>query len=393
VTGRTPNAPRTEAPEILLLAPSTGAGGGIERYLEAMVEALTDSGASVHTIAVVNGSGALATSGNKVRFSIRAAAAALRVGRTGRPTQIIVAHPSLAPFAPALRVLAGSPTRPFLLLYGQEVWVPGQALRWLVRARLLEMVAISDFTAGAVVGLGNARILPPGVSNNWFSRLTQVADTRERRSPGSLRVLTVVRLAEAAKKGVLELAAAVAALRVEGRQVELIIAGSGRLPADIATVAHSLSGGCTVRTSLSDEELAVLYSSVDVVVLATRLSARRRDRSGEGFGFVLVEAQLAGAMVIGPAFGGSAGAYLEGVSGLRPRNESSGELVRLLRWCDGHREEIASMGSAGQQWTQTRFSPNVYRQSVLATLDLGSMFDTTLRSGTVTVSDSTSEQS
>jgi phosphatidylinositol alpha-1,6-mannosyltransferase len=358
-----------------------------------MVEALTDSGASVHTIAVVNGSGALATSGNKVRFSIRAAAAALRVGRTGRPTQIIVAHPSLAPFAPALRVLAGSPTRPFLLLYGQEVWVPGQALRWLVRARLLEMVAISDFTAGAVVGLGNARILPPGVSNNWFSRLTQVADTRERRSPGSLRVLTVVRLAEAAKKGVLELAAAVAALRVEGRQVELIIAGSGRLPADIATVAHSLSGGCTVRTSLSDEELAVLYSSVDVVVLATRLSARRRDRSGEGFGFVLVEAQLAGAMVIGPAFGGSAGAYLEGVSGLRPRNESSGELVRLLRWCDGHREEIASMGSAGQQWTQTRFSPNVYRQSVLATLDLGSMFDTTLRSGTVTVSDSTSEQS
>lgn len=390
--GHTRPAPRTDAPEILLLAPSTAAGGGIERYLEAVVAALTDSGASVHTIAVVNGTGARATPHAKLRFIIRAAVVAMQLRRTGRRTRIIVAHPSLAPFAPALRILTGSPPRAFVVLYGQDVWVPGWALRCLVRAKQVELVAVSDFTAGAVVSLGNARLLPPGFSSRWFTHLTKMAEARAQPSPGPLRVLSVLRLADAAPKGFLELAEAVATLRVEGRHVELIVAGSGRLPVDLARRAASLPGGCVVRNCPSDDELAALYASADVMVLATRVSATRRGCSGEGFGFVLVEAQLGGAMVIGPAFGGSASAYIEGVSGLRPRDESTAELVRLLRWCDDHREETASMGTAAQQWARARFDPNTYREAVLATLDLGNILDTTSSSGTGTVPNSMSEQ-
>jgi phosphatidylinositol alpha-1,6-mannosyltransferase len=356
----------TNTSEVLLLAPSRGAGGGIERYIEAMVEALNDSGAIVNSVAVVDGPDAKATCGAKVRFVIQAVVTALQMRRMGRRCQIIIAHPSLAALAPGLRALAGSPHRPILVLYGQEAWLPGTMLRCITRVRQVEMMAISDFTAGAAVSMGNARVLPPGLSRKWFLQLADVAETRADRSSGPLRVLSVFRLADAVLKGLPELAQAVAALLNEGRPVELVIAGSGRLPEDVAEALTSLGVSCMVRNGLSDGDLADLYSWADVMVLATRLCVDRRRLSGEGFGMVLVEAQLAGAMVIGPAFGGSAGAYVEGMTGLRPSDESSAELQRLLRWCEENREGMADMGHAGHRWARDRFSPGAYRQAVAA---------------------------
>lgn len=360
----------TNTPEVLLLAPSRGAGGGIERYIEAIVEALSDSGVIVNSVAIVDGPDAEATLGAKVRFMIQTIVTALRIRRMGRRCQIIIAHPSLAPLAPGLRALARSPYRPIIVLHGQEAWLPGTMLRCITRVRQVEMMAVSDFTAGAAVSMGNARVLPPGLPRKWFLQLADVAETRVDRSSGPLRVLSVLRLADAVLKGLPELAQAVAGLLNEGRPVELVIAGSGRLPEEVAETLTSLGVSCAVKSGLSDGDLADLYSWADVMVLATRVCVDRRRLSGEGFGMVLVEAQLAGAMVVGPAFGGSAGAYVEGMTGLRPSDESSAELQRLLRWCEENREDVRLMGGAGRNWARVRFAPDAYREAVLGAVDV-----------------------
>ena len=141
-----------------------------------------------------------------------------------------------------------------------------------------------------------------------------------------LELTTAFRLDHWRDKGLPQLIAAVAAL---GRDdVRLTVCGSGEPSADL--LAHV--GGypwCTVRPGLTDSELAAQFASCDLFVLATRTRSGRRS-CGEGFGLVLLEAQVAGTAVVGPAHGGSPGAYLDGVTGATPRDESVAALTRVL---------------------------------------------------------------
>ena len=59
---------------------------------------------------------------------------------------------------------------------------------------------------------------------------------------------------------------------------------------------------CTFRGQLTDQELADELAAADIFVLATRTRSGR-NAYGESFGLVLLEAQVAGTVVVGPAFG------------------------------------------------------------------------------------------
>ena len=83
------------------------------------------------------------------------------------------------------------------------------------------------------------------------------------------------------------------------------------------------------RPGLSDRELARQLAGADLFVLATR-SRGGRHTSGEGFGLVLLEAQVAGTPVVAPAHGGSHDAYIEGITGLAPMDETAGSLARVM---------------------------------------------------------------
>ena len=90
--------------------------------------------------------------------------------------------------------------------------------------------------------------------------------------------------------------------------------------------------------------------------------------SGEGFGIVLAEAQLAGCVVIAPALDGSSDAIIPGVTGLRPIESSASSLRDALLWCLDQPSAAARIASNARVWSSARFSPDRYRKEVAAVL-------------------------
>ena len=154
---------------VLVIAPSRGLGGGIERYIETLEWSFNLVGVSCQRV-------------NLRGTGIRAHAAMLGHGRallraSGKPARLIVCHRALMPVA---TLLAREPAVQgmSLLCYGSEVW--GQRLRprkkieqYLMTRSKVRVVAISSFTAGALGRNFNSAILPPGLSREWFDTLVR----------------------------------------------------------------------------------------------------------------------------------------------------------------------------------------------------------------------------
>ena len=340
----------------LLLAPSRGLGGGIERYVQTVQSAFDDAGvASVRLD--------LARPGPAGHRALLAAGRSALAAMTG-PVRLVIAHPALLPVAALL-----ARTRPAdgvsVICHGSDVWGRRWAPRrgvesWLMRRPSVRLVGVSSFTAGALVGRGRATVLPPGLSRAWFGQLVgaaervrAAADVAER---PALEVMTAFRLGEWRDKGLPALTAAVGAL--VRPDVRLTICGSGTPPSGL--LAHVAGHPwCALRPGLTDRELAAQLAATDLFVLATRTRSGRVP-CGEGFGLVLLEAQVAGTAVVGPAHGGSPDAYLDGVTGATPRDESVAALAQVLGALAGRPAEVAAMGARGAAWARERFAPPRY---------------------------------
>jgi phosphatidylinositol alpha-1,6-mannosyltransferase len=335
----------------LLLAPSQGLGGGIERYVETIAAAFADQGVACRRLD-------LARSGPGGHRALLAAAAGV-LAAAAQPARLIVAHPALLPVAALLarkRLVRGIS----VICHGSDVWGRRSGPRWqlenwLMRRRDVRIVAVSSFTAGALFPGAQATILPPGVSSTWFGELVTAAAAR-RPPRGDLELTTAFRLGDWRDKGLPQLTAAVAALR--RADVRLTVCGSGTPPTDL--LDHI--GGhpwCRVRPGLTDRELAAQLALSDLFVLATRTRSGRLP-CGEGFGLVLLEAQLAGTAVVGPAYGGSPDAYLDGVTGATPRDESVAALAQVLDALAREPDRLSVMGARGAAWARERFGPDQY---------------------------------
>ncbi len=64
--------------------------------------------------------------------------------------------------------------------------------------------------------------------------------------------------------------------------------------------------------------------------------------------------------MIGPAHGGSPDAYLDGVTGATPRDESVPALAEVLHELAGQPARLADMGAQGASWARARFNPDRY---------------------------------
>jgi phosphatidyl-myo-inositol dimannoside synthase len=356
VAGQGPGGARAE--RALLLAPSRGRGGGIERYLQTVESAFGDAGVTSRRVDLSRPGPA----GHRALLAEATSALASMAG-PARP-RLVVGHRSLLPVAAVLartRRVDGIS----VVCHGSDVWrsrrTPRSGLEsWLMSRHDVRLVAVSSFTAGALLPHGLATILPPGLSRAWFGELVGAAgrdaaatDATER---ASLDVMTAFRLAEWRDKGLPQLTAALAAL---GRgDVRLTVCGSGAPPADL--VAHVRRyPWCTLRPGLSDAELAARFAQASLFVLATRTRPGSRP-SGEGFGLVLLEAQVAGTAVVGPAHGGSPGAYLDAITGETPRDESVPALAQVLDGLLARPARLGQMGARGAQWARARFDPDRY---------------------------------
>jgi phosphatidyl-myo-inositol dimannoside synthase len=339
---------------VLLLCPSRGLGGGIERYVETLQWALDAQEVSCQRVDL-NGAG------------VRAHAAMMREARillrgSSQPVRLVVGHQALLPVA-TLLASESNVSGISVLCYGQEVWTgrfrPRKIIeRSLMRRKDVHVVAISSFTAGALGVDCHATILPPALAQEWFDTLAATASS-VRRTAG-FKLVTAFRLAAWREKGLPELIDAVASL---GRDdIDLTICGSGDLPPDLMRSVKAYSW-CTLRAGLTDGELAQQFADADVFVLATR-TCRGRLASGEGFGLVLLEAQVAGTAVIVPAHGGSSDAYVEGVTGAAPTDETAEALARTLDELLGDPTRLARMGERAADWARESFAPQRYPQLV-----------------------------
>jgi phosphatidyl-myo-inositol dimannoside synthase len=352
--GLLPREELADGDRVLLLCPSRGLGGGIERYVETLEWALDAQGACCQRL-------------DLSRAGSRAQAAMLRDGRKllrGSPGsfRLVVGHLALLPMA-SLLAREDNVRGVWLLCYGQEVWTAGLRPRrilerHLMRRRDVRAVAISSFTAGALGVDCRATILPPALSKEWFDTLVAAASS-SRPSPG-FRLVTAFRLAAWREKGLPQLIDAVGSL---GRDdLHLTICGNGDPPAGLLRVLEERRW-CTLLAGLTDTELAHQLAAADVFVLATRTS-RGRSPCGEGFGLVLLEAQVAGTAVVAPAHGGSADAYVEGVTGVAPTDESAEALARTLGELLGTPTRLAWMGRRAADWARESFAPERYPELV-----------------------------
>jgi phosphatidylinositol alpha-1,6-mannosyltransferase len=343
----------------LLLTPSRGLGGGIERYVATVQSAFAEHGVEHRRLD-------LSRPGPAGHAAMLAeAGTALAALRPGGQFRLVLAHRALLPVA---AVLARRPevSGISVICHGSDVWGRRAdprwlAERWLMRRPGVRVVAVSSFTAGALFpaarGDGTrATVLPPGLSRSWFGALAAAATGPGPRPRPGLELTTAFRLDDWRDKGLPELTAALG--RLSRTDVRLTVCGSGTPPADL--VAHvGRYRWCRLRPALTDGELADQLADSDLLVLATRTRAGGRP-SGEGFGLVLLEAQVAGTAVIGPAHGGSPGAYLDGVTGATPRDESVAALAEVLDGLLRDPAELAAMGVRGAVWARASFAPDRY---------------------------------
>jgi phosphatidyl-myo-inositol dimannoside synthase len=338
---------------VLLLSPSRGLGGGIERYVDTLEWAFAAEGVECQRLD-------LSRSGGRAQIRLLKQGHAILRGEQEH-TRLVVAHRALLPVA-VLLARAPAVCGVSVLCYGREVWDSrwrprGSLERRLMRGAGVRVVAVSNFTAGALMRDCRATVLPPALSQEWSDALAAAAAGRPRHGPG-IRLATAFRLAEWRGKGLPQLVAAVRAL---GRpDVCLTICGSGDPPAGLLRLVSEYSW-CTVRPGLSDADLACELAAADLFVLATQTRGGRR-AVGEGFGLVLLEAQAAGTPVIAPAYGGSREAYVEGVTGAGPSDESAEALTRTLHDLLKDPARLECMGRHAAQWARQAFAPEHYTQ-------------------------------
>ena len=338
---------------VLLLSPSHGLGGGIERYVATVEWAFAAEGVGCRRLD-------LSRSGARAHLRLLAQGRAV-LRADPEPTRLVVAHRALLPVA-ALLARHSAVSGVSVVCYGSDVWDSRWRLRrglerHLMRGTGVRVVACSNFTAGALMRDCHATVLLPALSREWLDTLAAAAAARPGRGPG-VRLATAFRLSDWRTKGLPQLVEAVTAL---GRpDVHLTICGSGNPSADLLRLVSEHSW-CVLRPGLSDDDLARELAAADLFVLATQTKSGR-GAVGEGFGLVLLEAQAAGTPVIAPAYGGSHEAYIEGVTGVAPSDESAEALTRTLHDLLKDPAVMASMGGHAAQWTRHAFAPERYAQ-------------------------------
>jgi phosphatidyl-myo-inositol dimannoside synthase len=356
---------RARAHKAVLLAPSCGLGGGIERYIEEVVHAVGDCGWSVVQVDLHGRRKRLP----RLLFVACAAWACI----WHRPTVALIMHCDLFPLARLLRALGC--TRLVGWIYGGEVFT--QSGRDIVRRRsplLTDLATISQFTAGKLseaVGADRSnlvRVIEPALSDAWWEKCDQL---HVEKHPRPL-ITMVSRLGpEIESKGIFLTIAVAAELRETYPDLELHIIGWGERAQECRERVRSMGadGWCQFLGACSDADLVRELKKSWMFVLPSRVDVDIGH--GEGFGIVFVEAASAGVPVVGSSDGGAKEAVCDGITGyaVDPRDS-----VAIRRRCQALLEDAVlrqQMGDAGKEWARRQFSHQRITAEVSALLSGG----------------------
>lgn len=324
---------------LLLLSPSAGLGGGIERVMDA-VEAQWQG--PVHRVNLVDASRGGDTNRADEAVTpleiVRFAGRAMRAVRAARPDVVVCGLLGLLPVASVVGLMARR--RVALLAYGVDVWGPIGPLERTLARRCSPLVAISAYTAeafGARIGVDSRRIKV--IALPMAEVIAKAAsDSADRHVAGPALILTVSRLARSDRfKGHFTIARSFGRVLERHAGARWVVVGDGD---DL----HALRAECrdlgieksvTFAGQVSDDELIEHYRRATMFVLPSFADADADPPVGEGFGIVYVEAGAFGLPIIAAtAGGGSAEFVVDGQTALTvPAGGPDGlsdAIVRLL---------------------------------------------------------------
>ena len=240
------------------------------------------------------------------------------------------------------------------------VTLHGADLRLLQRKRWLRPLAACVLGRADIVTVVSSPLAH--MLSGWFPRAAhkvQVApmppDDSIFMPPSGARVVNdpplivcVTRYTAQKRNDVLVKALAILRQRGIKFRVRLIGEGGDLRPAIERQISESgLGMSVELVRSMDQRALADVYRRADVVVLPA---------VDEGFGLVLVEAQLCGCAVVGVSSGGIPDIISPEVSGLLARPDDPGDLADVLARVLGDGDLRDRLGRGGLAWAQERFS-------------------------------------
>jgi phosphatidyl-myo-inositol dimannoside synthase len=344
--------------DVLVLLPSVGRGGGIEAYAAGLIGAIRTLEITVWELPLVSPDKELSIS-LKVAYLVRVLRAALSL--RGRKVEVLCLHPGLLPVALLARITSGLSRPVTCFSYGIDIWGGHASSGRYRRHQSVRSVTISSFSAGALSFDGPTFLLPPAVEPKRYEGLVAI-DRSPEVSP-EIMVLSVFRLEDYAKKGGPELVSAVLRLREQGFPFRLTIGGVDATNTLLDSDLECHAEWMRIVRSPDTKKLISLFAESDLFVLASR-----HPPEGEGFGIVLAEAALAGLPVVAPSNDGSSDAFIPGITGLRPRDQSIDDLSEIMQWLAEHPKEMRMMGRNGRIWAEKTFDPVGYPSRVQSIL-------------------------
>lgn len=299
----------------MLLAPSSGFGGGIERVATAVEHTWPGPVTRVDLYRRSRDERASGGVLTKLGFGSRA----LRAAQRDRPDIVLAIHVGLLPVA--VIVASGSRARVALLGIGTEVWSRlSAATRVLIRS-CDRLMAISAFTADLLArqsGVDRERIAVIALPVD--ERILKAAQAFTDPGGRQPHLLTVSRVVAAHRyKGHFAIAESLPQVLAQRPDARWIVVGDGDdLPAlQSKCTLLGISDAVSFERLLTDEQLAELYGCAAALVLPSVTDLHRSSPTGEGFGLVYAEAASFGVpSVASTAAGGAAEFVVDGENGL-----------------------------------------------------------------------------
>jgi phosphatidyl-myo-inositol dimannoside synthase len=283
---------------------------------------------------------------------------ALKAARR-RPKLVLAAHPNLGPITQAMNVMALG-TKIIICTHGVEVWekLPRRRRNALQNATMV--LAPSQATADMVVALqgvapSRMRVLPWALDPDFETKLMGLAGVNlPGEFPQGRVILSVGRwLANERYKGMDTLIKSMPRLVMRWPEVQLVIAGTGDDQEWLVNIARDRGVRNRVHflTGLSYEELSACYAAAEIFALPS---------SGEGFGFVYLEAMAREKPVIGGAHGGAPEVIRDGVTGYLVQHDDPEQLTTSLDTLLSNPELARKMGAAGKERVEKEFRFRVF---------------------------------
>ena len=332
---------RDDDQRLLLLSPSAGLGGGIERVMDAIHASWRGPTRRIDLLPEVSARDQRPPSlGEAVRRTaiLRFTASALGSARGGRPDVVVCGLLGLLPAAAAVALTFRAKLA--LVAHGLEVWGHIPPLERVLIRRCTHVLCVSSFTADmlgkrAGVDTGVMRTLALPMAESIAVGAQGEVPDQTMRPP---LVLTVSRLsAEHRYKGHFDIARCFARVLDSRPDAQWVIVGDGDdVPALRAECDRlGINDAVTFRGRISDEELVELYQTAALFALPSFADVDAEPPVGEGFGLVYLEAGAFGLPIIAAKpGGGSADFVLDEQTGItvspRAPDELADAILRLL---------------------------------------------------------------